>query len=119
MNCSFALNYTMIPQTCKDGLALSDVLYVMQVGCKSDEIMVFGVAPLKKETVAMIVVFADLFISIFLFVMFAFLKQMQNTTAQEIDDAEITAKDFGVEIRKLPMHESVMEFKASLWQWVE
>jgi hypothetical protein len=44
---------------------------------------------------------------------------MQHTTAQEIDDAEITAKDFGVEIRGLPNHESVREFKSSLWQWIE
>ncbi len=52
----------------------------------------------------MIVVFADLFVSILLFLMFTFLRSMQNITAQEIDDAEITAKDFGVEIRGLPMH---------------
>ena len=76
----------------------------MQAGCKSDEILVFGAAPLKKETVAMIVVFADIFVSILLFIMFAFLRYMQNITAQEIDDAEITAKDFAVEIRGLPMH---------------
>ena len=76
----------------------------MQAGCKSDEILVFGAAPLKKETVAMIVVFADIFVSILLFIMFAFLRSMQNITAQEIDDAEITAKDFAVEIRGLPMH---------------
>ena len=67
----------------------------------------------------MIVVFADLFISIFLFLMFSFLRTMQNITSQEIDDAEITAKDFGVEIRSLPPHESVREFKAALWQWIE
>jgi hypothetical protein len=91
----------------------------MRVGCKSDEIMVFGKLPLKKETVAMIVVFSDLFVSFLLFVMFAFLRSMQHTTAQEIDDAEITAKDFGVEIRGLPAHESVREFKSSLWQWIE
>lgn len=47
--------------------------------------------------------------------MFSFLRSMQHTTAQEIDDAEITAKDFGVEIRGLPQHESVREFKSSLW----
>jgi hypothetical protein len=67
----------------------------------------------------MIVVFSDLFVSFLLFIMFAFLRSMQNLTSQEIDDAEITAKDFGVEIRGLPLHESVREFKASLWQWIE
>jgi hypothetical protein len=71
----------MIPQECKSGLAVSDVSYIMKASCKSDEILVFGAAPLKKETVAMIVVFADLFVSIFLFVMFSFLKSMQIITA--------------------------------------
>jgi hypothetical protein len=109
----------MIPKTCKDGLAEGDIMYFMRVGCKSDNILVFGKATLKKEVVAMIVVFSDLFVSVLLFVMFSFLRSMQNTTAQEIDDAEITAKDFGVEIRGLPNHESVREFKSSLWQWIE
>lgn len=40
-------------------------------------------------------------------------------TSQEIDDAEVTAKDFGVEIRALPPHENVREFKAALWQYIE
>jgi hypothetical protein len=66
----------MIPQTCKSGLAVSDVNFIMKAGCKSDEIMVFGAAPLKKETVAMIVVFADLFLSVLLFVFFTFLRSM-------------------------------------------
>jgi hypothetical protein len=105
----------MIPKSCKDGLPESDITYFLRVGCKSDDILVFGKASLKKEVVAMIVVFSDLFVSVLLFVMFAFLRSMQHTTAQEIDDAEITAKDFGVEIRGLPNHESVREFKSSLW----
>jgi hypothetical protein len=66
----------MIPQECKSGLAVSDVSFIMRAACKSDEILVFGAAPLKKETVAMIVVFADLFVSILLFVMFTFLRSM-------------------------------------------
>jgi hypothetical protein len=109
----------MIPKSCKDGLAESDITYFLRVGCKSDNILVFGKASLKKEVVAMIVVFSDLFVSVLMFVMFSFLRSMQHTTAQEIDDAEITAKDFGVEIRGLPNHESVREFKSSLWQWIE
>jgi hypothetical protein len=109
----------MLPKTCKDGLAPGDVVYFLRAGCKSDEIKVFGSASLKKEVVALIVVFSDLFVSVLLFIMFSFLRSMQHTTAQEIDDAEVTAKDFGVEIRGLPTHESVREFKASLWQWIE
>jgi hypothetical protein len=71
----------MIPKTCKDGLAESDIMYFLRAGCKSDNILVFGKASLKKEVVAMIVVFSDLFVSILLFVMFSFLRSMQHTTA--------------------------------------
>jgi hypothetical protein len=103
----------MIPKTCKHGLAESDIMYLLRASCKSDNILVFGKSSLKKEVVPMIVVFSDLFVSILLFVMFSFLHSMQHARAQEIDDAEITAKDFGVEIRGLPTHESVREFKSS------
>jgi hypothetical protein len=73
----------------------------------------------SKQTVAFVVVFSDVFASICLILFFFFLKSMQTVTAQEIDDSEITAKDFCVEIRGLPPHENVREFKAALWQWVE
>ena len=54
-----------------------------------------------------------------LYLVFIFLKRMQIVTAQEIDDAEVTATDFGVEIRGLPPHDNVREFKAAMWQWIE
>ena len=42
---------------------------------------------------------------------------MQDVTTQEI--AELTAKDFAVEIRGLPPHDNVREFKAALWLFIE
>lgn len=121
MNCTFKLNMTMMPPSCTEGLDPANLIYFMQVGCKSDIVNLFGSesAPMKKSTVAFIVVFLDLFGSIMMFVLFAMLKNIQNVAAQEIDDAEITAKDFGIEIRGLPPHDNVREFKAALWQYIE
>ena len=61
----------------------------------------------------------DLFISFLLLSLFSFLKTIQQVTAQEIDDKEITAKDFSIQIRNLPLHDNPREFKAALWQWIE
>lgn len=112
---------TLIPQECTSGLDPLNIIYFMQVGCKSDVVNLFGSnsAQVKKESVAFTVVFCDLFGSIMMFLLFAALKSIQHATAQEIDDAEVTAKDFGVEIRGLPPHDNVREFKAALWQYVE
>lgn len=120
-NCTFALNMTLIPPSCQEGLDPNQLVYFMQVGCKSDTVSLFGAAnmSISKGTVAFVVVFSDVFASICLILFFFFLKSMQTVTAQEIDDSEITAKDFCVEIRGLPPHENVREFKAALWQWVE
>jgi hypothetical protein len=71
----------MMPASCSDGLSVSDVIFYMRVGCKSDAIKIFGKATLSKETVAMVVVFSDLFVSFLLFVMFSFLRSMQNITS--------------------------------------
>ena len=73
----------------------------------------------SKSTVAFVVVFLDIIGSIFLFLLFSFLKKMQDVTTQEIDDSELTAKDFAVEIRGLPPHDNVREFKAALWLFIE
>ena len=70
----------MLPNSCKQ-VSIRDSVFFMRVGCKSDEVRIFGKMALKKEIVAMVVVFSDLFVSFLLFVMFAFLRSMQNTTA--------------------------------------
>lgn len=55
----------------------------MQVGCKSDIVNLFGSDSIevKKESVAFIVVFSDLFGSIMMFLMFAMLKNIQTVTS--------------------------------------
>jgi len=80
-NCTFALNFTSIPLSCSDGIDKNNIVYYLQAACNSDYVELFGSLALSKQTVAYIVVFTDLFISILLFALFAFLKSMQNTTA--------------------------------------
>ena len=41
-NCSYPLNVTVIPPYCKSGLEASNIIYFMQVGCKSDTVNLFG-----------------------------------------------------------------------------
>jgi hypothetical protein len=69
---------TMIPHACTAGLEASNILFFMQVGCKSDTINLFGSDSIivKKESIAFIVVFSDLFGSILMFLMFAMLKNI-------------------------------------------
>lgn len=112
---------TLVPPQCREGMNQNELIYYMVAACRSDDVNVFGSESIvvKKDTVAFLVVLSDLFISIVLFLLFSFLKTLQELTAKEIDDSEVTAKDFGIEIRGLPLHDNVREFKAALWQWIE
>lgn len=68
----------------------------------------------------MIVVGIDLFIVFLLFVLIWYYKVNQEMVAEDIDQSEITASDFTVEIRSLPaLHFSYEEQKANLWEWIE
>ena len=111
---------TMIPPYCTNSIEESSLIYFLQVGCKSDSVNLFGSeVKVTKDTVAYFVVIDDLIGSTLIIIMFIFLKNMQSVTAKEIDDSEITARDFGIEIRGLPPHENVREFKAALWHYIE
>jgi len=110
----------MMPDYCTKGMLNSELIYFMQVSCKSDSVNLFGSeVKVSKDVIAFFVVVDDLIGSTLMILLFIFLKNMQNVTSQEIDDSEITARDFGIEIRGLPPHENVREFKAALWQFVE
>lgn len=49
------------------------------------------------------------------------MKNNQETLNQEIDDAEITAADFTIELRGLPYlgNKNVQEYRAELQRWIE
>lgn len=75
---------------------------------------------LDKSNVGLIVVGIDLVIVVLLFALIAFLRSNQEAVSEDIDAAEITASDFTVEIRNLPVsHMTEDEVKANLWQWIE
>ena len=112
---------TFLPSQCWQGMTNSSIVYYLQAGCKSDTVNLFGnpSLPISKQAVAFTVVFLDIIGSLICYMLFSFLKRMQIVTAKEIDDAEVTATDFGVEIRGIPPHDNVREFKAALWEWIE
>jgi hypothetical protein len=69
-----------------------------------------------------IIIGADLLIVLSLFCMLQFQKWNQDKISQEIDDAEVTASDFTVEIRnlpKIPPELNILEFKSEMWKWIE
>jgi hypothetical protein len=75
---------------------------------------------LSKSDVGLIVVGIDLFIVFLLFVLIWYFRVNQDLIAEDINQSEITASDFTVEIRNLPaLHFSMEEQKANLWEWIE
>lgn len=74
-----------------------------------------------RGDVGLIVVSMDIVIVLTLFGAFFFLRDNQERVAREIDNKELTAKDFTVELRNIPNNSNLKtkEFKAALWQWIE
>ena len=93
----------------------------MQATCKSDQINVFSLDKLwlKKEVVALVVVCSDIGIGFLLYFLFVYLKGMQYITMHEIDEADISAKDFTVEVKNLPEHTSIRLLKTQMWTFIE
>lgn len=59
-------------------------------------------ATVKKGTIGIVVVICDILIVVLCFAGLSYMKNNQETLNQEIDDAEITAADFTIELRGLP-----------------
>ena len=74
---------------------------------------------LKKETVALVVVFCDLAVGFLLLGLLYYLRTMQYITESEIEESSITAEDFAVQIKNLPPHANIRQLKADMWQWIE
>lgn len=74
-----------------------------------------------RGDVGMIVVSMDIIVVVTLFGAFFFLRYNQERVAREIDNKELTAKDFTVELRNIPNDITLKtkEYKAALWQWIE
>jgi hypothetical protein len=95
----------------------------MQTACTLDTLEIFshGMASLEKGDVGQLVVSLDIFMVCYIFCMLFFLQANQRNVAKDIDNAEVTASDFTIELRNLPKvsNMSTTEFKAVLWEWIE
>lgn len=94
----------------------------MQVACSSEAIYVFNDKEyqFKKSSVGLIIIFNDIVMVVVLFMLIAFHKWNQDVTCEDMDKEQITARDFGVEIRNLPPNNmSVNQFRAEMWHWIE
>ena len=75
---------------------------------------------MKKTDVGIVVMVIDLFTVVLLFALIAYFKSNQRQVSEDINDSELTASDFTVELRNLPeLHISLEEQKAMLWEWIE
>lgn len=85
----------------------------MQATCKSDLINVFFLDSLylEKGTVALVVVLFDLGIAFIMYTSFLYLRAMQNITAVEVNDQDVTASDFAVQIKNVPEHANLKDLK--------
>lgn len=118
----------MFNSECTNGYNSKDLVYFLEVSCSADYIYVFNSDTFyfEKKNVGIIVVSCDIAITLILAGALYYSKFMQDLICQEIDDKEVTASDFTVEIRGigeiLPSElegMSINTFKAILWRWVE
>jgi hypothetical protein len=94
----------MFNSGCTSSYKTSDLVYFLEVGCSSDFIFVFGSSTLyfSKKSVGLILVSVDMLLILMLLFLLWFQGWNEAKICEEIDNAEVTASDFTVEIRGLP-----------------
>ena len=121
-NCSLPLNHTVVPDNCTHGYNESDLVYFVQAVCKSEDVNIFLMDKLymNKESIGLVVVILDLLMGILIFMLISvWLKTMTKVCDREINEAVVSAKEFTVQLKGLPQHDSVRELKPFLWAWIE
>jgi hypothetical protein len=113
----------MFTSACTSSYKTTDLVYFLEVGCSSDYIYVFGSDTMyfSKLNVGLIIVSADIILVLLLVFLLWFEAWNEHKICDEIDDEEITASDFTVEIRDLPLGQQTNQaiFKCQMWQWIE
>ena len=89
---------------CTSGYKNTDLVYFLEVTCSSDFIFVFGSSKLSfsKKNVGLILISFDMLLILMLIFLLWFQGWNEAKICEEIDEAEVTASDFTVEIRGLP-----------------
>jgi len=119
-SCSFPLDSVIFNSDCTSGYKNTDLVYFLEVGCSSDFIYVFGSTTLyfKKSNVGLILVSVDMLSILLLLWLLWFQGWNEDKICKEIDEAEVTASDFTVEIRSLPPGGGPT-YKNEMWKWIE
>jgi hypothetical protein len=91
------------------------------VSCSSDFIFVFGDTnfTLPKKSVGVILVSVDILIVLTLFLLFSFQGWNESLICEEIEEAEMYASRYTVEIRNIPQEGGDAKFKSEMWKWIE
>ena len=87
------------------------------MSCSSDFIYVFGDTnfTLPKKSVGIILVSMDILIVLTLFSLLSFQGWNENLICEEIDEVEMSASRYTVEIRNLPQEGGNAKFKSEIW----
>lgn len=94
----------MFNSGCTSGYKSTDLVYFLEVSCSSDFIIIFGSSTLyfSKKNVGLILVAVDMLVILMLFFLLWFQGWNEAKICEEIDETEVSASDFTVEIRGLP-----------------
>jgi len=95
----------MFTSDCTSSYKSTDLVYFLEVGCSSDFIYLFGSTDyyFTKVKVGLSIVWLDILIVFLLLSFLWFQGWNESKICEEIDNAEVTASDFTVEIRGLPI----------------
>jgi hypothetical protein len=87
------------------------------VSCSSNFIYVFGDTnfTLPKKSVGVILVSVDILIVLILFSLLSFQGWNEGLICEEIDEVEISASRYTVEIRNIPQGGGDAKFKSEMW----
>lgn len=116
------------PPQCKtnDGRLPQDFAYLLQVQCIPPQIVVPFISDkrIDLDVVALTCVCSDLLIILLLYISLLLLESFQNSMISDVQESILTADDFSVCIKELPVvpiekNEQMNQLKAMMWAWVE
>ena len=94
----------MFTADCADYYNSTELVYFLEVSCSADLIYVLGDTKFtfSKKSVGVILVSADILIVLTLFCMLSFQGWNESRVCEEIEEAELLASRYTVEIRNIP-----------------
>jgi hypothetical protein len=114
----------MFAADCTDYYNSTELVYFLEVSCSADLIYILGESKFtfSKKNVGVILVSADILIVLTLFCMLSFQGWNESRVCEEIEEAEVMASRYTVEIRNIPQEGGQVrsaKYKSQMWQWIE